>query len=49
MKKIEFLAKAFMNKRNKQISILIPKKKIQTYRLNKPPKRIRLEVKEIEW
>jgi len=43
-----FKAKAFVNKNNKQISIVIPKSKIKIFK-KKTPKEIELEIKGIEW
>jgi len=43
-----FNATAFINKKNKQISILIPKRKIKIFK-DKNPKKIKIEIKGIEW
>jgi len=43
-----FKAKPFMNKTNKQISIVIPKKKIKMFK-NGIPKKIKFEIKDVEW
>jgi len=43
-----FKVKPFINKTNKQISIVIPKKKIKIFK-NGIPKKIELEIKSIEW
>jgi len=43
-----FKTKVFINKKTKQISISIPRKKIKLFKDN-IPKNIKLEIKEIEW
>jgi len=47
MKKV-FKVKPFINKKTKQISITIPKKKLEIVK-GKFPKKIKLKIKEIEW
>jgi hypothetical protein len=46
--KKHFLAKAYMNKKNKQVSIVIPKKKLNWIK-GKTPKKIKLKIEGIEW
>ena len=43
-----FKAKPLVNSRTKQISIAIPKRKFKFFK-KKIPKRVKLEIKEIEW
>lgn len=43
-----FKVKPFVNKNNKQISIVIPKNKIKIFK-KKIPKIIKLEIKSIKW
>lgn len=40
--------KPFVNKRNNQISIVIPRKKVKMFKKN-VPKKIEIEIKGIEW
>jgi len=47
MKRI-FETVPFVNKRNNQISIAIPKKKITAFK-NKIPKSIKFKILEVEW
>jgi hypothetical protein len=47
MKKI-FKVIPFINKNNKQISIAIPKNKFKVFK-KKLPKKLKMEIKEIEW
>jgi len=47
LKKV-FKAKALINKRTKQISICIPKKKIKIFK-KKTPKEIKLKILKIKW
>jgi len=44
----KFEVKPYVNKKNKQISIVIPKKKIKIFK-KKIPRKIKLEIKGIEW
>ena len=43
-----FKTNVFINKKNKQISIVIPKSKIKIFK-KRTPKTLKLEIKEIEW
>lgn len=47
MKKI-FKVKPFVNKNNNQISFVFPKRKIKIFK-KRVPKKVVLEIKEIEW
>lgn len=43
-----FKTAPFVNKKNKQISIVIPKKKITAFK-NKIPKKLKIKIMEVEW
>lgn len=43
-----FDIKPFVNKNNKQISIVLPKNKLKIFK-KRVPKKIKLEIKEITW
>jgi len=43
-----FETKPTVNKNTKQLSITIPKRKLPIFK-KRTPKRIKLEIKEIEW
>ena len=43
-----FSAKPFVNKNTKQVSILIPKKKMKMFK-NRIPKSIKFKIEEIIW
>jgi len=43
-----FTVKPFLNKRNNQISIVLPKNKITIFK-KKFPKEIKLKIEEIKW
>jgi len=44
----EITLKLFLNKKNNQISLVLPKKKLD-FPKDKIPKKIRLKIKGIEW
>lgn len=43
-----FKSKVFVNKTNHQISVNVPRRKIKLFK-DKTPKKIKFEIKEIEW
>ena len=43
-----FSTKPLINKNNKQISITIPKNKLTMFK-KRVPKKLKIEIKEIEW
>jgi hypothetical protein len=46
--KTKFSAKLFTNKKNNQITLIIPRKKIK-FPNNKVPKELKLKIEEIKW
>jgi len=45
---VTLVRKVFVNKKNKQISITLPKKKLKIFK-KKIPKAIKIKIKEIKW
>lgn len=44
----KFIAKLFTNKKNKQITLIVPKKQIK-FPKNKTPKLLELKIEKVEW
>jgi len=45
-----FDLKPYVNKRTKQITLILPKKQVKLFnKENKDPKSIKIEIKEIKW
>jgi len=45
---ISFMAKPYLNKRTKQISVTLPKKKLNLLK-KESPKRMKMTLSKIEW
>lgn len=49
MKKRIFNTRIFINRKTKQASIVLPKKRFEFLQKKKIPKKIKIEIKKIKW